>query len=140
MEIEMSKVSLTSRILDVLGRTLIGAPRRLGLGDEFEDFYYMPSERRIDAVEHPRKKLTVNTLRILIFKRVAVIASVMSFAVCLLGVITLVSLRGIASVAHASAMAVALQSSDCASLRERYGNIPLTPEQLKAFHARCDGQ
>lgn len=135
----MFKVSLTSRLLDLLGRSLIGAPRQLGLGDEFEDFYYMPSERRIDAVEHPRKKITVNTLRILLFKRVAVIASVMSFAVCLLGVIALVSLRGVASVAHASAMAFALETDDCASLRERYGNVPLTPEQFKAFHARCDG-
>lgn len=136
----MSKVSLTSRLLDGLGRTLIGSPRQLGLGDEFEDFYYIPSERRIDAVEHPRKKLTVNTLRILLFKRVAVMASVMSFVFCLVGVVALVSIRGAQSVAHASAMAVALQTSDCASLRERYGNIPLTPEQLKAFHARCDGQ
>jgi hypothetical protein len=140
MENAMAKVSLTSRLLDFLGRALIGSPEKLGLGDEFEDFYFMPGERQLDEVKDPRKRLTVNHLRFLLFKRVAVLASAMSFVLCLGGVLALVSMRGIVVATRAAQLNATLATADCAELRKTYYTMPLTLAQLQALHARCDGR
>ena len=95
--------SLTSRCLDYLGRALIGTPQALGLGEGFEDFYMLPGDRVIVPItdaQVERQRITVNVFRRLLFTRIAVIASSLSLALCVAGLIVINVLGGVAHLVH----------------------------------------
>lgn len=81
------KLSFTSRLLDLVGRTLIGTPADLRMP---EDFYFLPGDRALlTSGDVDRQKLVtgrigIDTFRRLLLTRVAVASSVVSVAVCAL--------------------------------------------------------
>ncbi|MBN8884470.1 MAG: hypothetical protein J0I77_02010 [Rudaea sp.] len=138
--------SLTSLLLDFLGRRLIASHERLGLNEEFGDFYFQPGDRAIVDVEDAkvRGRLVVNELRIRLFQRAAWTATALAFILSLVGMLALVGIRGVGSVFHSVSVSIEqsaldrdLANVDCEELVKRYGTTQLKPEQFAAFRKRC---
>lgn len=136
--------SMTSRVLDRLGRRLIGSPEQW-LGEGFDTFYWSPGERRIEAmtdVRLLRASIGANVFRRLLFTRVAVVASIASFVLCAAGLVGLGVVSGLTDTARrwsagVPASSPAPLSSDCAALLASVAQGALPPEQAAAVRARC---
>lgn len=135
--------SFTSRVLDKLGRALIGSPQALGLGPGFEDFYFLAGDRVIVKVDQSTKilfeRITVNNFRRMLFTRVATVASVCALVICMAGVLTLKTMRGASDLAHQLTTSVerapVFDPPECVALKKLYATQSMTPEQLKRFRA-----
>lgn len=135
--------SMTSRVLDRLGRRLIGSPEQW-LGEGFDTFYWSPGERRIEAmtdVRLLRASIGANVFRRLLFTRVAVVASIASFVLCAAGLVGLSVVNGLTDTARRWSAGVpassASLSSECAALLASQAQGALPPEQAAAVRARC---
>lgn len=140
----VSGPSLTSRVLDRIGRLLIGSPDHW-LGEGFGTFYWSPGERRIEAmtdIRLLRASIGANVFRRLLFTRVAIVASITSFVLCAAGLVALGIVNGIGDTARrwsaeASASPPASLFAECAALLASPAPAALTPEQAAAIRARC---
>ena len=132
----MLKISLTSRLLDILGRIFIGSPSELLV---LEDFYYLPGDRKGGSGEDYkdaafiRQRITANNFRRNLFVHVYRVSTAISAVLCAVLFFALMSVNSMSDRRHA-ADAMKLK---CDIARMHYNSKMLSAEQERIFIAEC---
>lgn len=154
------KLSVSSRVLDILGRTLIGRPEApeisggWGMGEQPE-FYWRPEDRAVDVPDATeiRQRLAVNFARMAIFRRIAWVASAYAIVISIVGWLLYAALsagiHGVGRLSHAFASPAGstpaetqiaeLKANGCDSFAQHWSSQlqSLTPEAAAAFRQTC---
>ena len=137
----MLKLSLTSRLLDVLGRTFIGASSDLRV---LPDFYYLPGDRWPGNAENfkdaafVRQRITVNYFRRNLFVRVYQVSTVISAVLCLVLISLIAATKPATGLsANGGALVADPGRMNCEAARVYHDAHQLPPDQEARFLADC---
>lgn len=137
----MLKLSLTSRLLDLLGRAFIGTPNDLLV---LHDFYYLPGDRWLGSAENfkdaafVRQRITVNHFRRNLFVRVYRVSTVISAALCLVLLALIAAVKPSTSLSgNLGGLAADAGRMNCEAARVYHNTHQLPPDQEARFFADC---